>query len=540
MKDNIYAFGHKNPDTDSVCSAITLAYLKNSRKMHVTPYILGEINNETKYVLNYFKVNKPLYLNDVKLQISDLNYKKDCFLIDNNTLNDLYLFMQKENITGVPICRSNKEYLGMITIKDLLKVIIDSKYDSLHTSYDNLLSIINGKEILRFANEIKGKIILSAYRSKDFIENIHLTHDSILVIGNRYNTIIEAIMAKIKLIIIVGTNTISEEVIELAKKNKVSIITSNEELLYVSRILILSNYIKSIVIKDNANPIDEKMYVNDFLTYANKCHFTNYPVVDKKKRVLGLLRIEDVNTPNKKKVIMLDHNEYFQSVDGIEEADIIEIIDHHKIGNINSSSPINFRNMAVGSTNTIIYEMYKENKVKPPKNIAGLMLSGIISDTLMLHSPTTTNYDIQAVEELSKIAKIDPVKYSKGMFSAAASIKGKTIEELIYNDFKSFNINNRKIGIGQMPVINYEKILKDKNKYLDVIEKVSKEHDYDIFAFCITDIINNNTYLLYNKNSENVFRSVFGNNSEMYEGFKLDGIVSRKKQLIPKLMDELK
>lgn len=539
MIENIYTFGHKNPDTDSVCAAISLAYLMNAKKINVTPYILGEINNETKYVLKYFKVNKPLYLNDVKLQISDLNYKRNCYLKENNTLNDLYIFMQKEGISGVPIARNNNEYMGIVTMKDLLKIIIDPHYDSLYTSYSNILKIINGKEILKFSDEIKGHLLLSAYKTTDFEENIHLTHDNILIIGNRYNIIKHALDAKIKLIIIVGTNKISNEIKEIANKKKVSIITTKEDSLYVLKMLILSNYIKNIVVKDDINPVDEKMYVNDFLTLANKYHFTNYPVVDKKCRVLGLLRIEDVNTPNRKKVILVDHNEYSQSADGIEEANIIEIIDHHKIGNINSSSPINFRNMAVGSTNTILYEMYKERKVTPPKNIAGLMLSGIISDTLMLHSPTTTEYDIKAVEALSKIIKIDPVKYSKGMFLEAASIKGKTIEELIYNDFKSFNINNRKIGIGQMTVINYEKILKDKKKYLDVIEKISKDHDYDILAFCITDVINSNTYLLYNQNSENIFKTVFGD-GEMYEGFKLEGIVSRKKQIIPKLMDELK
>ena len=539
MLENIYAFGHKNPDTDSVCAAISLAYLKNKKKINVIPYILGDINNETKYVLNYFKVSKPMYLNDVKLQVSDLNYKRDCYLMDNNTLNDLYLFMQKEGISGVPIASSNKGYLGIVTMKDLLKIMIDPHYDNLYTSYDNILKIINGKELLRFNDEIKGKLLLSAYKTTDFEENIHLTHDNILIIGNRYNITKHAIDAKIKLIIVVGTNKICDEIISLAKKNKVSIITTLEESIYVLKMLVLSNYIKNILVKDNINPILETMYVNDFLTLANKYHYTNYPVVDKKGKILGLLRISDVNMPNRKKVILLDHNEYSQSADGIEEANIIEIIDHHKIGNINSTNPINFRNMAVGSTNTIIYEMYKEQKIKPSRNIAGLILSGIISDTLMLHSPTTTDYDIKAVEELSKLAKIDPVKYSKGMFSAAASIKGKTIEELIYNDFKSFNINNRKIGIGQMTVINYEKILKEKKKYLHVIEKISKEHDYDILAFCITDVINSNTYLLYNEKSENIFKTVFGD-GYMYQGFKLSGIVSRKKQIIPKLMDELK
>ena len=247
MLENIYVFGHKNPDTDSVCAAISLAYLKNIKKINVTPFILGEINNETKYVLNYFKVNKPMYLNDVKLQVCDLNYKRDCYLLDNNTLNDLYNLMQKEEITGVPIARANREYLGIITMKDLLKIIINPHYDDLYTSYDNILNIINGKELLRFNDEIKGKMLLSAYKTTDFEENIHLTEENILIIGNRYNIIKYATSAKIKLIIIVGTNKISDEIIELAKKNKVNIILTKEESLYVSRMLVLSNYIKNII-----------------------------------------------------------------------------------------------------------------------------------------------------------------------------------------------------------------------------------------------------------------------------------------------------
>ena len=539
MMDNIKVFGHKNPDTDSVTAAISLAYLKNVKKQNVIPYILGEVNNETKYVLNYFNVKKPEYLNDVKLQVCDLKYKKGCFLNEKETLDSLYNYMQKEEITGVPISDANNNYLGIVTMKDLLKIIINPHYDELNTSYDNILKIVKGKEILRYSNDIKGRVILSAYKTSDFEENINLTSDNILIIGNRFNIIRHAIEAKVRLIIVVGTKVLGDDIMRLAKKNKINIIATMQESLYVSKMVILSNYTKNIISNNNMAVIDEAMYVNDFLTIANKYKFTNYPIVDRKGKVLGLLRSEDLNEKNKKKVILVDHNEASQSVDGLEEADIIEIVDHHKVGNINSSVPINIRNMAVGSTNTIIYEMYKEQKIKPTKEIAGLMLSGIISDTLLFNSPTTTNLDKKAVEALSKIAKIDPVSYSKGMFEAAASIKGKTVEELIYNDFKSFNINNRKIGIGQMTVIDYQKALKDKEKYIEVLEKISKEHDYDILAFCITDIINSNTYLLYNEQSKNVFATVF-DAINMHQGYELKGVVSRKKQIIPLLMDELR
>ena len=538
--EKVLVFGHKNPDTDSVCGAIALAYLKNiKKKKDYIPYVLGEVNNETKYVLNYFKVNKPLYLNDTKLQVCDLKYKKECYMSELDTIDSLYTFMQKEEVTGVPISDIHGKYIGIVTTKDLVKLLIDPNYDLIDTTYDNILKVTKGKEVLRFKDKINGRMLLSSDKTTDFEEKFNISRENILIVGNRFNIIKKAIANKVQLIVVVGIKSISEELLSLAKKNQVDIILTMKESLYVSKMITLSNYIRTLVDKSNTLTIDENMYINDFLTIANKYKYTNYPIVNRKGKVLGLLRSEDINDKVRKKVILVDHNEFSQSVDGIEEADILEIVDHHKIGNINSANPINFRNMALGSSNTIIYEMYKEQKIKPPLKIAGLMLSGIISDTLLFHSPTSTIYDEKAALELSKIAKVNIEKYAKGMFDAAASIKGKTIEELIYNDFKAFNISNRKIGIGQMTVIDYEKVLKDKEKYVNVLEKISKEHDYDILAFCITDVINSNTYLLYNAKAKTVFETIF-NASPIYEGYELKGVLSRKKQIIPLLMEELK
>jgi len=536
--EKIYIFGHKNPDTDSVTSAISLSYLKNKLGTKTIPCILGEVNNETKYVLEYFGEKEPIYLNDTRLQVKDLKYKRDCFINYKETFNNLYNYMQQEEITGLPICNDNYKYLGIVTMKDLLKVIIDPKYDTLYTSYDNIIKTLNGKKCLKFDEEINGKLLVSALKASDFEEKILLTNEHILIVGNRPSIIKYAIKSKIKLLIIVGGISLDSDIIASARKNKVNIIYSPLDSFHTSKLVILSNYIKNIISNRNIAVIDENTYVFDFEMIFNKYKFTNYPIVNKNNRVLGLLRMEDMNEKTPKKVIMVDHNEYNQSVLGIEEANILEIIDHHKIGNINSSNPINFRNMAVGSTNTIIYEMYKEHHLTPPKNIAGLMIAGIISDTLMFHSPTTTPNDKKAVSELSKVANINVTKFSKEMFEAGASIKGKTIEELIYNDFKAFNINDKKIGIGQMTVINYQAMLSEKEKYIEVLEKISKEHNYEILSFCITDVINSNTYILYNEASKNVFETIF-NINELYQGYKLKGVVSRKKQIIPLLMEEL-
>ena len=536
--DKIYIFGHKNPDTDSVTSAISLSYLKNKLGEKTIPCILGEVNNETKYVLEYFNEKEPVYLNDTRLQVKDLAYKKGCYINHNETLNNLYNYMQKEEITGLPICNDNMKYLGIVTMKDLLKVIIDPYYDTLDTSYDNIIKTINGHMCLKFDEEIKGKIIVSTLKASDFEEKINLTNDDILIVGNRPGIIQYAIRSKIKLLIVIGGDKLDKDLINLAKKNKINIIYSDLDSLHTSKLVILSNYIKNIIANRNIAVIDEQTYVFDFEMIFNKYKFTNYPIINKNNKVLGLLRMEDMHDKNPKKVIMVDHNEYNQSVLGIEEAEILEIIDHHKIGNVNTSNPINFRNMAVGSTNTIIYEMYKEHMLTPPKNIAGLMISGIISDTLMFHSPTTTNLDKKAVKELSKIANINVLQFSKEMFKHGASIKGKTIEELIYNDFKVFNINNKKIGIGQMTVINYEEMLSEKDKYIEVLEKISKEHNYEILSFCITDVIHSNTYILYNEASKNIFETIF-NIHDIYQVYKIKGVVSRKKQIIPLLMEEL-
>lgn len=536
--EKVYIFGHKNPDTDSVTSAISLSYLKNKLGEKTVPCILGEVNNETKYVLDYFKEKTPIYLNDTRLQVKDLMYKKGCFINYKKTFNELYNYMQQEEITGIPICNDDNKYLGIVTMKDLLKVIIDPLYNTLNTSYENILKTLNGKKGFKYDNEINGSLLVSAFKTSEFEEKIALTNDHILVVGNRINIIKYALKSKVKLLIIVGCDSIDSDLLTLAKRNRVNIIYSPYDSFYTAKLTILSNYIKNIISNRNIAVIDENTYVFDFEMIFNKYKFTNYPIINKNNKVLGLLRMEDMHEKKPKKVIMVDHNEYEQSVLGIEEADILEIIDHHKIGNVNSSSPINFRNMAVGSTNTIIYEMYKEHHLTPPKNIAGLMIAGIISDTLLFHSPTTTKYDKKAVSELSKVANLNVQSFAKEMFEAGASIKGKTIEELIYNDFKVFNINDKKIGIGQMTVINYQKMLDEKEKYIEVLESISKEHGYEILSFCITDVINSNTYILYNEASRSIFETIF-NIPKLTQGYKLKGVVSRKKQIIPLLMEEL-
>lgn len=535
--NEILIFGHKKPDTDSVTSAINLAYLKNKLGFKATPYVLGNINNETKFVLNYFNITEPKYLNDVKLQIKDLEYEKKHFLHENDSIFDSYRYMTDKDISTLPIINKSNKFTGAVSMKEIVRYLVDSDEIELHTSYDNLLETLDGKEILKYNDDIDGNIIFASFKSTTFIENINLNKNTILVLGDRHSIIEYAVTCGVKLIIITGNGLIKPEHLELAKKNKVNIIKTNYYSYKTSRLLPLSSYVNKAINK-NIITVTENEYVTEFIEIANKTKRSNYPVLNKKNECLGILRYSNINQKNKKKVILVDHNEYEQSVEGLDEADIIEIIDHHKIGSHTTMFPINFRNVPVGSTNTIIYKMYRENNVEIPFDIAGLMLSGIISDTLLFKSPTTTNIDIEAANYLSNIAKINMNDFAKKMFEAGCSLVGKTIEEIIFGDFKNFTIDNKKVGVSQLSTTNAHEVLNNINEYIQVIDNIAKTNDYYILAFFITDIIKEGSYIIYSNNSEEILKQSF-NLESLKEGYYFPHIISRKKQIIPNIMDTI-
>lgn len=533
-----FIFGHKKPDTDSVTSAIALSYLKNKLGFNTEPRVLGNINNETKYVLNYFKVDTPAYLDDVHLQIRDLNYRKNNYINEFESIYNSFNYMQKHDLSNVPMVNKEHSFLGTISMKEIAKDLITGDFENLNTSYNNILDVLEAKEILRFNNEIKGKILLAAFRSTTFIDTVKLTSDDILVIGDRHSIIEFAVKSGVKLIILTGNSEIKPIHIEIAKANHVNIIKTEMYSYQVAKLINLCNYSNTILNKKDVICFKETDEVRDFIDIANKTKYSNYPIIDDNNKCLGVLKLEDAAEKNRKQVILVDHNEFEQSVEGLDEASIVEIIDHHKIGTIGTQVPINFRNMPVGSTNTIIYNLYKENNLIPPANIAGLMMAGILSDTLLLVSPTTTEMDKVAVYELSKLAKTDYEKFAYDMFKAGSSLENKTIEEIFYTDFKLFNFDKRKIGISQISTVYVKDILKKQEKYLALIEKIKEENSYDILALFVTDILNNGSYILFDHSSKDILTKCF-DMENLEEGDYLDGIISRKKQIVPAMMNFL-
>ena len=536
MQD-VLIFGHKKPDTDSVTSAIALAELKKELGIHATPYVLGNINNETKFVLDYFKIPEPKYLNDVKLQIKDLNYDKDLKLYKNLSIYNSYKYMNEYNISTLPIVDELNKFCGAVSMKDIAKYLVDNEGEHLDTSYENIKDVIDGEEILKFNNEINGNIIFAAFKSTTFIETINLDKDTVLIVGDRHSIIEYAVMRGIKLLIITGNGNIKEEHLEIAKKNHVNIIRTKYLSYKTTRLIPLTNYVSTIANKDiiTVNVLD---YVDDLINIINKTKRSNYPVINKENECLGLVKHSNIHEIKRKKVILVDHNEKEQSIDTLSEADIIEIVDHHKLGVINTQFPISVRNMPVGSSNTIIYEMYLENNVKIKKNIAGIMLAGIISDTLLFKSPTTTESDIEAATELSKICNVNYKIFASEMFDAGSSIVGKSIEEIIFGDFKNFTIDNKRIGISQLMSTNAKEILSNIDEYVKTINNLAKINDYHVLALFVTDIINQGSYIIYSGNSKSILSESL-NIDNITEGYYLENVVSRKKQVIPNIMEYL-
>ena len=533
----VYVFGHKHPDTDAVCAAISLANLKNELGVKSEPKVIGPISRETEFVLNYFGVKKPSYLNDVKVQVSDIKYVKKAYINENDSILNAFNLMHDLDITAIPIIDDKKMLTGYVTLKNMAIYLITNNRRYVNTSMDHLLNALNAKSLTKFKDTFEGNISSVTFSSDTFMKEEKLDDKSIIIVGDRYKIIEYAINSKVELIILSGNMTLPFELLTKAKKNKVSIISSKYSSFELCNRLSLANYIKTINETPNPVTLDVSSYYSDFLVMARKLNYTNYPIINKKHECIGLLRVTDVANYEKKKVILVDHNNYEQSVDGLAEADILEVFDHHNIGNIGTNNPIYFTGRPVGCTCTIIYDKYKEEKVKVSKEMAGIMLSAIISDTLLFTSPTTTAKDKEYAEELAKIAKVDIESYGTEMFKAAGSIEGLTPSELINGDFKAYNINDKNYGVACITTLEFDKINSQMSEYVAILDEMCQK-DYAAVLVFVTNIVKQGSYVIYNSASEDLVSSAF-DLKNVKEGTFIKGVVSRKKQMIPPIMKEL-
>lgn len=532
----IFVFGHKVPDTDAVCASISLSYLKNKMGMNTEPRVLGTINNETKFVLDYFGFEEPQFLNDVKVQIKNMNYMKDVMIEEHTSIYDAYRYLIDNKFTGFPLVNKSKKLKGYVNIKGISKHLIEGDVNHLSTSYDNILSTLGGTEITRFDEQIQGRILAVAYKSETFISRVKLTKNDILIVSDRHLIQEYACKAGVKMLIVTNGVQVSDDIIELAKEHKVNIISVYYGTYKTSNMIRLCNYVKEL--NDNPTPVTFNVYDyrDDFLEISNKLGHTNYPIVNKKGTCLGMIRLIDCNNYLKQQVILVDHNQKSQSVDGIDEAEILEVIDHHNLGTIGTTMPINFRSMPVGCTCTIVYKMFQENHVEIPKNIAGIMLSAILSDTLLFKSPTSTPLDVEVGHKLAEIAGLNIDEYGYKMFKAASSVAGLSVEEIIHSDMKTFKYRDSNLAIGQVITMDIDELMSKKDELVEALNNMVSYGNYNIALLFITDIIKNGSYIFYNKGSEETIDEAYSL-EEVSEGAYLDGVVSRKKQMLPPLLE---
>lgn len=545
--------GHKNPDTDSICAAISYSRLKNkiNNTDRYIPCRAGNPNAETSFVLEHFKVDAPLLLDNVKTQVSDIAYRKTPGVSKNMSLKQAYQMMRDGHVVTLPAVNQNGILEGLITMSDIAKSYMNV-YDSAiistaETPFKNILETLEATLITGDANRNcqDGKVLIAAANPE--MMNYYIEPHDIVILGNRAESQLSALDNGADCIIICEGANASPTIKALAEQNGMIIMVTSYDAYTAARLINQSIPISFFMTKDGILSFEEEDTVDEIKDVMAKKRHRDFPVISKDGRYLGMLSRRNLLGASGKQVIMVDHNELGQALDGMENAEILEIIDHHRLGTIQTLGPVYFRNQPLGCTSTIVYLMYQENKVEIDPQTAGLMMSAIISDTLLFRSPTCTKTDEMAGRALAEIAGVDIEKYAMEMFSAASDLKQKTDREIFYQDFKTFTAGDIHFGVSQVSSLNEEELLSLKPRLFHFAKEALGEENLDMAFVMLTNILKQDTLLLavgHRADSliQNAFllepkKESFDFSGEEVEGYTavLENVVSRKKQLIPPL-----
>lgn len=539
----IYVVGHKNPDTDSICSAIAYANLKNilntDEKVIYVAKRAGEINEETQFVLNYFETKAPDFVMDVKPKVKDIEIREVDGIAKELSLKKAWDIMRGSRIVSLPIVE-DKKLQGIITVGDIaysnMDVYDNTMVSKACTSYSNIVDTIHGEIIVGDITKYfdKGNIIV-ATANPDLMENYINEHDMV-ILGNRYESQLCAIEMGASCIVVCMGSPVSMTIRKLAKEKGVTIISSPYDTFTVIRLISHSMPVSYYMTKEHLVTFTTTDYVDDIQKIMVKHKFRDFPILDKNGDFIGMISRRNLLDLKRRQLILVDHNETNQAVDGFEEAEILEIIDHHRLGNIETVTPVYFRNQPVGCTATIITQMYQENNVAIEPQIAGLLCSAIISDTLMYRSPTCTPLDQMTAEYLAKIAGIEVERYAKDMFTAGSNLKDKSAEEIFFQDFKKFISGDIVFGVGQISFMDPEELQIIKLKLEDYIAKAREVQNVNMIFFLLTNILDQSTEVIFTgKGADEVLEKAFGIQTEHGSGM-IPNLVSRKKQFIPDML----
>ena len=543
-QERIFVIGHKNPDTDSICSAIAYADIKNrtSQKVKYIPKRAGQINEETEYVLNRFGMQPPGYLSNIGTQVKDMDIRMSPDADKSMSLKNAWDLMMEKSIVSLPIRDREGQLEGLITIGDIAKTYMDTTDSYLlsraRTQYRRIAETIAGTVIE--GNEhgyfTKGKVLVGTANPE--MLKAYIEEDDLIIMGDREEDHLQAIAQNVSCIIVGMGIEVTEKVIKLAHEKEIAIIMSPYDTFTIARLINQSIPVRYIMKTDNLVTFSTEDFTDDIQNEMIKHRHRAFPVINKKGKCIGTISRRNFLDMHKKKVALVDHNEKDQAVDNIDKAEIVEIIDHHKLGSLETISPISFRNQPVGCTATILYEMYGEQKLEIPPNIAGLLCAAIISDTLMFRSPTCTLSDKMAAGALALIAGINIEQFAREMFKAGSNLKDKSPEEIFYQDYKKFIAEDEiSFGVGQISSMDSDELIEIKERLIPFMVSECGRHGVSRVFFMLTNIIEESTELLYyGEGSEEMASTAF--HMEPKDGvFDLKGVVSRKKHLIPALME---
>lgn len=535
-QDLVFVLGHKYPDTDSIVSAIAYAHFKQLMGMNAVACRLGPINDETKYLLERFEETKPLLLKDARATLEEIEMDDVKTISIDTTIREAMEIMNDTGRQALAVVNEKNQLLGVVTNSNLSYVAVG---DTAHT-----IDMLSRTSVENIAKTIEGRIV---YAPLDFsfngkvsivaIASTKLRHyeleNRLVIIGNDVQSQIEAIEQGAAGIITVWTDTIAPQVIEKAKQHECAIVMSSLGTLNTSRYLFFSAPVKEIMTTDPVS-FNTSEFVEEVGRRMLKTRYRAYPVLDDQNRVYGFISRYHVLNRRSKRLILVDHNEYSQSVEGIEEAEVLEVIDHHKIGDLSTTKPILFRNEIIGSTASIITKFYNEYRVEIPQNIAALLLGALISDTLNLKSPTTTKQDLDIAKQLSEVSGLDIEDFAKDIFEVTSSLKKKSYKEIITQDIKKFTISGQHVMVSQVVVYEFSEVRKLVDDFNKGMNQFVKENYLDLLVVVFTSVSDNGSIILGAGTLEGAVREAFPNN----EGEKfsiLSDVVSRKNQIIPRL-----
>ena len=539
----IIVIGHKNPDTDSICSAISYAWVKNQiTGKNYSPKRAGDINKETAFALNYFKTDAPEYISDVRSQVKDIELKIVPSVKKNISIKQAYSIMKEYDSTTLCITNNEEEVSGLITMTDIASSDMDV-YDNrivsnAKTPYENIVNALEAKVLCgdisgKFEN---GRVTIGANTPEMMID--YISKGDMVILGDRFESQFFSIEMGVSCIVLCTGSEPREQILDMAKKHSCIVLSSPYDTYTVARLINQSMPIGYFMTNKNLMTFEESDFTDEVKEVMSKVRHRYFPIINENGKYQGFISKRSFIAMEKKQVIMVDHNEKIQAVDGIETSDILEIIDHHRLGGMQSINPVLFRNQPLGCTGTIIYQIAEENGIKLPKQIAGLLCSAILSDTLMFRSPTCTEIDKKIALILAEIAEINVEDYAQAMFEAGSDLSSRSTEEIFYQDYKTFSSNGVSFGVGQVTSVSRVGLEQMQPKLLEYMKAKYRQNPEIMLFFMLTNIIEESTIVLCcGGKSQELSRIAFGRDDE--NGIKIEGMVSRKKQFVPALMSAL-